>query len=622
VAETPQKPHRSGGIVFGLARSDLLHEWILTTCLVMAIAAVLSPLLLLFGLKFGTIETLRHRLIMDPRNREIRPMVSKSFTRQWFDQMRQRHDVAFIVPTTRQISSTVDVQAHGRGPKKALDIIPTMDGDPLIRENGAPIPGEGQCVLSAAAAQELGVKTGDTVLAWAKRIKGRRYQSASTRLRVAGVLNPRASMRKAMYVRLDFLEAVEAYKDGRAVPRFGWSGTTALAYPVYSGLVVVVPQKLTKLEENMLVINTGFSKVVEPGEDLDKKIGFHLGRHMQIYLLTTRKPVGLESVGAVRGRLRGKGATLLPLAGPLAAELLGPGGTKVADLKVVGLSVHPGMAADLKLSPLPPWGRGQGSMAKLLTIMLPQGLKVPPGPLSLKLTRGKQTLSFPVQATEERGPAGDVAYLPSRLAGILNLFQHRNISFDPTGKEFILARRGYAGFRMYAATIDDVPKLKQFLEGPGQALRVHTEASRIRDVVELNTYLTLIFWLIAVVGIVGGLASLIASLYASVERKKKEMAVLRLLGLSGGKLFRFPIYQGIIIAGGGYLVAMAFFQLLAYTINTLFAAHLQKGESFCELPWPYALASLAATIAIAVLAASLAAWRATRIEPAEALRDE
>jgi putative ABC transport system permease protein len=258
----------------------------------------------------------------------------------------------------------------------------------------------------------------------------------------------------------------------------------------------------------------------------------------------------------------------------------------------------------------------------LRTIMLPQGLKVPPGPLSLKLTRGKQALSFPVQATEERGPAGDVAYLPSRLAGILNLFKRRNISFDPTEKEFILARRGYAGFRMYAATIDDVPKLKQFLEGPGQALRVHTEASRIRDVVELNTYLTLIFWLIAVVGIVGGLASLIASLYASVERKKKEMAVLRLLGLSGGKLFRFPIYQGIIIAGGGYLVAMAFFQLLAYTINTLFAAHLQKGESFCELPWPYALASLAATIAIAVLAATLAAWRATRIEPAEALRDE
>lgn len=622
MAANDQNHHSSRGIVFGLARSDLRHEWILTTCLVMAIAAVLSPLLLLFGLKFGTIETLRHRLIMDPRNREIRPMVSKSFTRQWFDQMKQRHDVAFIVPTTRQISSTVDVQAHGQGPKKALDIIPTMTGDPLITENGAPIPGKGQCVLSATAAQELGVKAGDTVRAWAKRIKGRRYESASVDLKVAGVLNPRATMRQALYVRLDFLEAVEAYKDGRAVPRFGWSGTTALAYPVYSGLVVVVPQKLSKLEENMLAINTGFSKVVEPGDDLAKQIGFELGRHMQIYLLTTRKPVGLESVGAVRGRLRGKGATLLPLAGPLAAVLLGPDGSKAAEVQVVGLSVHQGMASDLKLSPLPPWGHGQGSMDELLKIMLPQGVQIPEGQLTLKLTRGKETLSFPVQATKERGPAGPFAYMPSRLVGILNLFQARNISFDPTKKEFVLARRGYAGFRMYAATIDDVPKLKAFLEGPGQALKVHTEASRIRDVVELNTYLTLIFWLIAIVGIVGGLASLIASLYASVERKKKEMAVLRLIGLSGGKLFRFPIYQGVIIATGGYVVAMAFFQVLAYTINTLFASHLQKGESFCELPWPHALTSLGATIAIAVLAATLAAWRATRIEPAEALRDE
>ena len=31
------------GIVFSLAKADLKHEWILTTCLVMAIAAVLSP---------------------------------------------------------------------------------------------------------------------------------------------------------------------------------------------------------------------------------------------------------------------------------------------------------------------------------------------------------------------------------------------------------------------------------------------------------------------------------------------------------------------------------------------------------------------------------------------------
>lgn len=617
-----QSSKGSSGIVFSLARADLKHEWILTTCLVMAIAAVLSPLLLLFGLKFGTIETLRHRLVQDPRNREIRPMISKSFTRDWFEEMKARLDVGFVVPTTRQISSTVDVQTSGQSAKRALDIIATTTGDPLILENDAPIPGKGQCVLSALAAENLGVKTGDEITAWAKRIKGRRYESASTKLKVAGVLTPRASARQALYVPLEFLEAVEAYKDGRAVPEFNWPGATALAYPVYNGLVAVVPKQLTKLDENMLAINTGFSKVSRPGDGLAKRIGFSLGRHMQIYLLTSRKPVGLESVGAVRAKLRGKGATLLPLAGPISAELLGAKGNKVADLQVVGLSAATGMADDLQIQPRPPWGQGQGAIDQLLTIMLPKDLKADQSSYVLKFTRGKEVLSFEVAVNQERGPPGVNAYVPSRLAGIVNLFSRRNISFDAKAKKFVLARRGYAGFRMYAATIDDVPKLKKFLEGPGQALQVHTEAGRIRDVVELNTYLTLIFWLIAVVGIVGGLASLIASLYASVERKKRELAVLRLIGLSGPKLFRFPIYQGIIIAGGGFLVAMAFFQTLAYTINTLFADHLQRGESFCELPWPHALASLAATIGVAILAATLAAWRATRIDAAEALRDE
>src|SRR5215831_1154324 len=95
------------GIVLRLSSADLQHEWILTACLIMAVAAVLSPLLLLFGLKYGTIETLRFRLVQDPRNREIRPLVSRSFTKAWIDDLRQRTDVAFITPMTRQISATI-----------------------------------------------------------------------------------------------------------------------------------------------------------------------------------------------------------------------------------------------------------------------------------------------------------------------------------------------------------------------------------------------------------------------------------------------------------------------------------------------------------------------------------
>src|SRR5690606_39362760 len=61
-----RKPQRPLRLVSALAAHSLRHEWILTLCLVIALAAVIAPLLVLLGLKHGTIETLRDRLVEDP----------------------------------------------------------------------------------------------------------------------------------------------------------------------------------------------------------------------------------------------------------------------------------------------------------------------------------------------------------------------------------------------------------------------------------------------------------------------------------------------------------------------------------------------------------------------------
>jgi putative ABC transport system permease protein len=256
--------------------------------------------------------------------------------------------------------------------------------------------------------------------------------------------------------------------------------------------------------------------------------------------------------------------------------------------------------------------------------MLPESVKSLDDPVQMRITRGDDSFVFPIQIESDSIPREieqkNTAFVPARLAGVLNLFKRRNITFDNTSREFILARRGYAGFRLYASTIDDVELIKQYLEGEG--IPVHTEAERIRDVTELDKYLTLIFWLITTVGVIGGVATLMASLYASVERKRKDLSILRLIGLSGTTLLRFPIYQGIIIAVGGFGVALVFFESLAWIINSLFSSHLQAEESLCRLAIWHLLIILGATVSVAILAGTVAAWRITRIEPAEALRDE
>jgi putative ABC transport system permease protein len=388
-----------------------------------------------------------------------------------------------------------------------------------------------------------------------------------------------------------------------------------------------------------------------------------------------------ESLLAVQYALRGKNPVLMPWVRELRAELIAPlqalelgadgaasgrpdrdlagGGVVLAELGLDAFSMSPDDAGRLRPSVLPSWAVADESASSRTwrRVALPEGLALPkdepdvraasdpgaqpggqpegnattqsadgdgeqaPAELLLRVVREDGVaLVFPVSVDPVRVPGSSRALIPARLAGVLNLFGERNVGFDALTGEFTLARRGYAGFRLYAATIDDVDGLRRELESQG--VTVSTEAERIRDVMELDGYLTLIFLLIAGVALVGGAASLTASLYASVERKRRDLSVLRLLGLSGPALFRFPVYQGALIAAAGFAVAFGFFETMAVVINTLFHEHLQAEESLCRLePWHLG-AALAGTVLIAVAAGSVAAWRVTRIEPAEALRDE
>src|SRR2546421_385431 len=82
---------------------------------------------------------------------------------------------------------------------------------------------------------------GETLVATATRTREGHTESGRLELKVAGVLSLRASELKAVYVPLEILEAVEQFKDGQAVPEYGWQGSTPKAYPQYDGMIVVLP---------------------------------------------------------------------------------------------------------------------------------------------------------------------------------------------------------------------------------------------------------------------------------------------------------------------------------------------------------------------------------------------
>ncbi|MEE4356118.1 MAG: ABC transporter permease, partial [Desulfococcaceae bacterium] len=373
---------------------------------------------------------------------------------------------------------------------------------------------------------------------------------------------------------------------------------------------------------------TGFTKIERlDSKQLQNKTGYRVSPDMTVYhLYTLRTPAGEESVREVRNRLRGKNARLFPWIAPIPAILTDESGKEIRKLTLQCLSADEETAEETGLSPVPEWSEDSGE--DLLKIMLPSGISVKGKGFFLKLENNGEILSFPVSPVAGRNESEDITLIPAKLGGILRLFQQRNIRYDENLKEFILFRQGYAGFRMYAKSIFDVDHLRKFFEK--QSLLVYTEIVAINRIINLNKGMGLIFFLMAALGISGCAASLTASLYASVERKKREMSVLRLIGLSGFTLFRFPVYQGILIGSGGFIVSLLLFQIFSALIHEWFRPYVEKllgfaleeGISFCRLPFFYITGAFLATVAIAALAAVIAAFRITRIEPAEALRDE
>lgn len=224
-------------LVASLAWHDYRADARLSACAVLALVAVIAPLLVLFGLKFGLVGSLTQRLERDPAVREVTPMGGGRFTGAFIDALAQRPDVAFALPRTRQIAATADLSVPGRDRTVNVEMIPTGVGDPLLGNVRAPTDLD-SVILSATAAEKLGATAGDWLEASFSRQVSGQLQAQRTRLHVTAVLGLEAFGRDAIFAPLALLAAVEDYRDGLAVQAFDWPGDAPTAdeqrvYPAF-----------------------------------------------------------------------------------------------------------------------------------------------------------------------------------------------------------------------------------------------------------------------------------------------------------------------------------------------------------------------------------------------------
>ena len=180
-------------------------------------------------------------------------------------------------------------------------------------------------------------------------------------------------------------------------------------------------------------------------------------------------------------------------------------------------------------------------------------------------------------------------------------------------------QRVYPSFRLYARSIYDVEGLVTDLEKEGT--RVKANVAEISTVRSIDQNLSVIFWIIACVGAIGFAFSLGASLWANVDRKRKDLSVLRLVGFKSGRIVLFPVLQSLYTAVLGWLLAVLVYLAFEYLINAFLAPELNIDRALCFLLTEHFMWALVLTVVIAIFAAVLGGMRAARIQPSDGLRD-
>ncbi|RLT93811.1 ABC transporter permease [Ketobacter sp.] len=188
-----------------------------------------------------------------------------------------------------------------------------------------------------------------------------------------------------------------------------------------------------------------------------------------------------------------------------------------------------------------------------------------------------------------------------------------------TGRLQEAERTQFAKVRLYANTLDDVARLDDWLGGHN--IDALTQRSEIESVKAVDRLLTIIFSIIAWTAVLGAVAALIGALLSNIDRKRKSLAMLRLMGLIGQDIVFFIMAQTTVLAGIAFVVALLLFGIGQATFDQALASYLPQSAYVCYLgPMDLAVA-FAATLILAAIVSSLGGLRALNVEPSESLRD-
>ena len=571
-----------------LALAELRNEWLFTAGVSFAVCSILTTTSLLWGTKSGMIAGMRERLLEDPVNRELISQENKAMPLGLLREIAKHPSSAFLIPSVRRISLYGEAISRD-DPSKTIEtaFLPTAEGDPLgggvkfnVRQPQIPVP----CMVTALAAEDLGVAAGDSIILRISRREGGKSVLVNVEANVVRTLSHGDSGVRAIFLPLPVIERVEDYKEGQSVGMFGWKpfGTAPLELYDSVDLKFARPLPLDAAERIAGICESRFklkSEVVQGGTFLrlgPATDGVPLDVVLQLGELTKEwSPQARVTVSA------------------RASE-----GGEVVELRTT---------PDTWL-PVEELASGGRSLSTNLN-----------GPLRwLEFTTPDGALSS-VGLVVDRSSSGSMELTPAQ-AGLVGAAERKPVEINQSTADFRPVRTEFPGFRLYARQLEDVAQLRHYCQERG--IEVKTQEDRINSVITLDEALGRFLTFIITAGGVGGLGALASSIHLSVQRSRRQFAVMQILGIPRRYVLLSVVVQSVAIVIAGTLVSFVLFRMGSSLLSAILDVEASSPDKVCTLELVQWMWLLLVGLATAILATLLSVTGMRFSDPAVIARSE
>lgn len=180
------------------------------------------------------------------------------------------------------------------------------------------------------------------------------------------------------------------------------------------------------------------------------------------------------------------------------------------------------------------------------------------------------------------------------------------------------ARASYAGFRMYARSMEDVIILRDFLLSRG--IGVVTQAAQIENLHALRKALMLVTLIVGGATCLGMALSLASSAVANVRAKENAIAQCLLIGFSNSLMPIFSLSQMFFRSIFATSFALLFYLAGASVFDWMWKSYMGQNETVCRITGEYVLILYGGAVLVSMICCVGAARSLLRIQPAEVLR--